>query len=80
MRGTLTVLAGIALIIFVSGGLDKSSNKGVQSPPRKEQAEYNCLHHAPDGICEVPTRNGKVVLYCVKGPVKKAVRLREDCK
>lgn len=80
MRGTVVVIAGIALLIFVSGGLNKTGDRNVQSPPRKERPEYNCLHHAPDGICEVPMRNGKVVLYCVKGPVKKVVRYREDCK
>lgn len=80
MKGTLVAIGLIALLIFVSGGLDKTSTgPGLNRPRNLEKPEYDCLKHAKDGICEVPV-NDKVVLYCVKPPFKRVVRYREDCK
>lgn len=78
MKTSVLVIGLIGLLIFVSGGIDKSPGPQPARPKRVEAPEYNCLHHAADNICEVPV-NGKVVLYCVKG-VKRVVHYREDCK
>lgn len=78
MRKTNACVIAVGLVVLLLTTGCKSP-KGNPRPPRKEAAEYNCLHHAKDGICEVPV-NGKTVLYCVKGPWKRTVRYREDCK
>ena len=80
-KGTLWIIGIVAVLILISGGMDTDpGTKGFTSPGKKEKAEYNCLHHARDGICEVPMENGKTVLYCVKGPFKRLVHYRDDCK
>lgn len=80
-KGTLIAIGLIGALILMSGGMKSNPNdKGFDRPGRKEAPEYNCLKHAKDKICEVPMENGKVVLYCVKGPVKRLVHYRDDCK
>lgn len=79
MKATLWVVGIIALLIFISGGMKTNPNdKGFDRPGRKEAPEYNCLHHARDGICEVPMKD-RTVLYCVKGPVNRIVHYRDEC-
>lgn len=79
-KGTLIAIGLVGLLILISGGMKTNPNdKGFDRPGRKEAPEYNCLHHAKDGICEVPMKH-RTVLYCVKGPIKRVVRLREECK
>jgi hypothetical protein len=80
-KGSLVIIGVVAVLILVSGGMDTDpGKKGFERPRRTETPEYNCLHHARDGICEVPMENGKVVLYCVDGAFKRIVHYREDCK
>jgi len=69
----------VGLIVIFAMSACRTTSTGKPNPPRKQAQEYNCLKHAKDGICEVPV-NGKVVLYCVKGPWKKVVRYRTECK
>lgn len=80
MGKTLVVVGIIAALIFFSGGFKSDpGQKGFNHPGKTVAPEYNCLHHAKDGICEIPMENGKTVLYCVKGPIKRIVTYREDC-
>lgn len=81
VKATLVVIGLIGALILISGGMKSDPSKGgfEPRPKRVEAPEYNCLKHAKDGICEVPV-NGKVVLYCVKPPLKRIVHYREECK
>lgn len=65
-------------VVFLLAGCKGTGESFKKSDRRSEPLEYNCLHHAKDGICEVPWKD-KTVLYCVKGKVKKVVRFREEC-
>lgn len=80
MRNGVIAIALVGVLVFIAGGFKHDPSKGgFERPRRVETPEYNCLHDAKDGICEVPV-NGKVVLYCVKPPFKRIVHYREDCK
>ncbi len=80
MKGTLVVVGVIGLLVFASGGFEKSEgNPKFEFPGKNEQPEYDCRKHAPDKVCEVPYKD-KVVLYCYADTIPRVVRFRDECK
>lgn len=76
MKGTMTVIGLIALMIFTTGGC-KLQQGGFQSPKRTEAPEYDCRKSA-ERICKVPWKD-KIVLYCYMNPIPRVVRYKEEC-
>lgn len=71
----------VALIVTTSLVIGMSGcRRPVESPRKKQAAEYDCHVHAKDKICEVPWKD-KVVLYCYANPkIPRVVRYRSECK
>ncbi len=80
MGRTLLVVAGIALLILFSRGIEKGGGNPKFELPANEkiQPEYDCRKHAPDKVCEVPWKD-KVVLYCYADAIPRVVRFRDEC-
>lgn len=73
----MKTLAILAVLCLALTGCQKPSPQ-LNSPRKKEQAEYDCRKHALDKVCEVPWKD-KIVLYCYAKPIPRVVRDRDEC-
>jgi hypothetical protein len=70
------VVASAALLAL--GGCKDTGEGGRPALKRTQTPEYDCRKSALK-LCEVPQKDGKIVLYCYKGPWPHTVQNRWEC-
>ena len=70
------VVASVALLAL--GGCKDTGQGGRPALKRTQSPEYDC-RKSVEKICQVPQKDGKVVLYCYSDPWPRVVKNRWDC-
>jgi hypothetical protein len=81
MSRKMAVKASVCLVgaILALAGC-RDAGQGFKPAQKRTQApEYDC-RKVGDKICEVPQKDGKIVLMCFKGPWPHSVKARWECK
>lgn len=58
----------------------KDTGEGLKPAQKRTQAPETDCRKTGDRVCEVPQKDGKVVLMCFKGPWAHSVKYRWECK
>lgn len=79
MRRMALIGAVVALGALLGLSGCKGTGEGFKPAQKRSEAPERDCRKIADRVCEVPQKDGKVVLMCFKGPWAHSVRNRWDC-